>query len=388
MNSGSEIWNWPTNKDWVHVEGNWIFDKGHPPANTEIHPPQFVGIKRYLPEKYVVGTGNFAFSTRCDIFANGDGSAMWNNKGHDSFARHVRMSQRVFIVTFTHDLPRPNANAHLTFGWKVQKGDSYTGHPTVTVFENGTADIPQPHVMFILPWANDHVPDNAVFARTLFLYWDDLPQHGVPINYPMRVLNVQIDSVIVLDKKEGGDSDAGEYILFANLGNRWWFLNEFVGVNDIISDGLGTVWDPFYSARHPISTGNGTRPFPQPSDAKFIFSFDLFCEVCLPPGKEFRMSVSGWERDYIDGQFGRILDQYMSCEDARHTLESQFNGDYISQGGLDDPVGTADVVVHYSDQWQPQYSVFSRGSMQHGEDSHIGNTNPNRAFQAKYRVKR
>jgi hypothetical protein len=36
------IWNWPTIRDRVHLEGLWIWDRGHPPAETEIHPPRLV----------------------------------------------------------------------------------------------------------------------------------------------------------------------------------------------------------------------------------------------------------------------------------------------------------------------------------------------------------
>ena len=44
------IWNWPTANDWVHVEGIWIYDRGHrDPVKTEIHPPRFVAVKRDLP---------------------------------------------------------------------------------------------------------------------------------------------------------------------------------------------------------------------------------------------------------------------------------------------------------------------------------------------------
>src|SRR6266566_7327196 len=41
------IWNWPTLSDRVHVEGLWIWDRGHPPADTEIHSPRLVAIQRH-----------------------------------------------------------------------------------------------------------------------------------------------------------------------------------------------------------------------------------------------------------------------------------------------------------------------------------------------------
>jgi hypothetical protein len=47
---GQEIWNWPTEGDHVHVEGTWIWDRGHPPALTEIHAPRLMAVQRKLPD--------------------------------------------------------------------------------------------------------------------------------------------------------------------------------------------------------------------------------------------------------------------------------------------------------------------------------------------------
>lgn len=33
----------------MQIEGQWIWDRGHPPAKTEIHPPRLVAIQRDLP---------------------------------------------------------------------------------------------------------------------------------------------------------------------------------------------------------------------------------------------------------------------------------------------------------------------------------------------------
>ncbi|HWB64791.1 MAG TPA: hypothetical protein VG603_14845, partial [Chitinophagales bacterium] len=35
---GDIIWNWPCTGDWAHVEGSYIWDRGHPPSEAEIHP--------------------------------------------------------------------------------------------------------------------------------------------------------------------------------------------------------------------------------------------------------------------------------------------------------------------------------------------------------------
>ena len=216
------IWNWPTNRDWVHVEGQWIWDRGHPPASTEIHPPHFVGIKRYLPVKYTehLPVGTFVYATRCDVFANGDGDIMWNNKRHDNFAQKVDISANMYKVIFTQDLPKPSPTSILKYGEKIQKGDSYRTRPVITIYENGTADNPKPHIVFQLPSSNES--DNAVFARSYFLYWDDVPNHGIPLSYKINGYRINLDSVVALTNMDGL-TEAGEFRLFANIGNTWFF---------------------------------------------------------------------------------------------------------------------------------------------------------------------
>ena len=374
------IWNWPTANDWVHVEGIWIFDRGHPPAKAEIHPAHFVAVKRNLPDKYEPTPGRYYFATRADIFANGDGNAVWNNKGLHPFAQRVKMSDRVYTVVFKHDLPRPTPNATLKYAFRTQQGDTYTGQPRVVVYENGTPDIPTPHVMMIIPWALDRAPDTAVFARTLFLYWDDLPSHGIPAGYPMKKVTVVLDKIVIQDKQEGSDPDPGEYRLFADIGGKWLFLNEFIGASDIPSYGLGEAWDDTYSAKHFL---NGL-PWPKPPRAEFEFNFNQTFDFYVPLRKEFRISVGGWEGDYMDGMFGKIANPYLRCEDAVHYMQSQYNGsDYATQGKLDDPVGEVTEFLSYYTVVTKSYSVESKGEItDQGDDRN----DPNKAFRANFRV--
>src|SRR5204863_681470 len=52
---GDIIWNWPSVGDWVHVEGNYVWDRGHPPSRAEIHPARIVVIRRELAEQISIG---------------------------------------------------------------------------------------------------------------------------------------------------------------------------------------------------------------------------------------------------------------------------------------------------------------------------------------------
>jgi hypothetical protein len=385
------IWNWPTANDWVHVEGVWVFDRGHDnPVRTEIHPPHFVAVKRDLPDRFEPKPnelpGQFVFATRADIFANGDGNIVWNNKRIHDFAQPVKMSERVYTVIFKHDLPRPTPTAKLKVGFKRQRGDSYTGRPIIEVFENGTPDVPTPHVMMSISWAGDRVPDTAVFARTLFVYWDDLPTHGVRSDFEIKKVTVTLQKVVINDKSEGDDFDVGEYRLFADVGGRWRFLNEFVGVNDIIDEGLGGTWDKFFSAKHFIPVPGGFLPIAKPSGAEFEYTFNQTTVLYLPPRKSFRVSVGGWEGDYLGGKFGKVLNPYSPCPEAIRFVESEFNGNtYKSHGGYDDPAGEATRVFTFRSVGNAVMTVPSGGGKT--PDPEIGDNNADDNFRLTFSVR-
>lgn len=342
------IWNWPTSNDWVHVEGQWIWDRGHDdPYRTEIHPPRLVAIKRFLPDKATIGnSGQFAFATRCDIYANGDGNIIWNNKGLHNFAQKVKMSDRDYVMVFRHDLPRPNANARLAFKWVTQPGDNFGTEPKVTLRENGTADVPEPHVEVSIPWQSKGISDKAVFGRTLFVYWNDLPKHGVPANFAIKKVRVQLEKVVVLHKREGGDLDEGDYRLFADIGGKWVFLNEFLPVDKILSQGLGDTWDSLTAS---IKDQLGQPKYPI-SKNEYIYPFDQIFEVYVPKGKEFRVFATGWEGDYMESHFGRLMNPFTSCSVAKSFVQGKFDGlDAESGGYFDDPIGDVNVVLTFID---------------------------------------
>ena len=107
------IWNWPTIDDWVHLEGLWVWDRGHPPARSEVHPIRFMAIRRNLPEYVKVDSSRFA-ATRVDIFANGDGSPFYNNWDTASYVHKVEMSSKNYAFTVKNTLEGPK-NAELKY---------------------------------------------------------------------------------------------------------------------------------------------------------------------------------------------------------------------------------------------------------------------------------
>ncbi len=328
-----EFWNWPTINDWVHVEGMWIWDRGHPPAKTEIHPPFLVGIQRDLPEKYApFGDQNnlpWYFATRCDVYANSDGNVIWNNKKLHDFGQPINMAEKDYQITFKHELPKPSPTAKLKWGWTRRPGDSF-GQPEVLVFENGTAIQHEPHIVIKMPWKTKNVANDVTFAQTFYLYWDDSRTHGIASDFKIEGLKITLEKIEILDKEEGNDGDPGEFRLFADLGGKWFFLNELVEDEDFLSYGLGEAWEYglyFLKNKYP--------------KAKYLFPFDLHVKVYLPKGKSYRVFTTGWEADYMDNYFGRVLNPFLPCKEARKTVGDLFDlVSYQKQGGEDDSIGT------------------------------------------------
>lgn len=377
------IWNWPSINDWVHVEGQWVWDIGHE-LKAEIHPARFVAIQRYLPEKYIRG-GSYYFATRCDLFASADGGALINNRGLTSFAQKMKMSEKNYTVTFRHLLPQPNPNAQLRVGFKNQKGNNFPDDIEVVTYGNGTADIPEPNVQITLPWFSGHISDNAILARTMFIYWDDAITNGVSTTYKnsLRTFQVTLESVRILKNIEEGDLDAGEARMFANIGSNWIFLNEYCEPEDILSDGLGNAIDNATLSlkyHRPIlftDEQNSTMK------EKFLFAFDNSFEIYLPADKNFRCHVNGWEGDYFDGRFGEIMNPYLTCEDAKAYIEQ--NADWWAarqQNTFDDALGVAETNIYYNFQSQT-IRITSKGA--DGDDAGEGKDG---IYQVQFKLKR
>jgi hypothetical protein len=233
------IWNWPTIGDWVHVEGLWVWDRGHPPAGTEIHPARLVAIRRNLPEfiekdKESKSPGEKAFATRIDIFANGNGGALVNNlQNVPEFVRRIKMGEKDYEFSVRHTLPAPKSTAPLRYKIIKQKGDNFTGDIHVTAYPYGDEDIDEVHLKIKIDWKG--LPDTLVFARTIFTYWDE--GNGVADAYPVNTYKVKLESLRFRNRKEFFSKS--EFRVFMEVGGKWLFFNEFIDVDDILNNGIG-----------------------------------------------------------------------------------------------------------------------------------------------------
>lgn len=304
------IWNWPTLGDWVHVEGLWLWDRGHPPARTEIHPARLVAVRRKLPDMIKSPGGNDIFATKIDIYASGDGGAFNNNRGDaPQFVRKVRMSNKDYNFQVKYIIPRPSPNAILKYIIKKQKGDTFEGEMEVTVHSEENNN--DPYIIVKIPWKGK--PDNLVFARTIYAYWD--VENGKSLNYSIEAFKVTLQSLKFKKMKEVFGKS--EFRVFLAVNGQYIFLNEFIDVPNILSGGLGS-----------------TRRRTWEINQEFI--------VYLPEGSNFRVHAGGWEADAIDGIMGTLMDQYSSCTNATKDWvhKNMLAATPFKSGGcLDDHIG-------------------------------------------------
>jgi len=337
---------WPTAGDHVHVEGYWIFDRGHPPARSEIHPPRLIAIQRQLPAMFgpSVSTGRFVLATRTDVFASGDGGALTNNRtGVPSYIRRTPMSERDYTFKITQPLPPPSPSARLNAAFVVRPGDDFPGTP---IMSQDTQTGPDGVVHFLprftvtIPWNSLAAPDTALFARTFYVWWstgdntaDLTVNHGVAADYHPRLFELTPDYILMNgganDMLEPGIGQGDmELRMFVEAGGNWLFVNELASddVSNILEDGLGDADDHTDDGVIIDRRGGGVAPW----------QFTLV----LPPGGSFRVHADGWEADGINDVFGKLINPNGSCDCE---FQDQFNdlfgvGTYLS-GGRDDAIG-------------------------------------------------
>ncbi len=305
---GDVIWNWPAPGDWVHAEGNYVWDRGHPPSNAELHPLRFVAFKRALPDRVIIGDSSIKFATRIDIFASGDGGALRNNRYNaPGFVQRVNMSSKDYVFTAKIDLPRPSAGAHLKYILTTHKGDNFSVPETITLNDDSAT------VHVLIPWNTKNANDLEIYARTIDVYWDE--GTGVAASLPVDIYKVKLTGIHfryldeVLSK--------AEVRLFASVGNEWIFVNDFFArKGKILSRGLGKTYKHRWTLNNEFT-------------------------VCLPRGKSFRVNMSGWEVDGVDMLYGKLLDPGAPCNrKTKHTFKaSSFTATMFLRGCLDDYYG-------------------------------------------------
>jgi hypothetical protein len=303
---GERLWSMPSIGDWVHLEGLWIWDRGHPPARTEIHPIRFMGIVRNLPDWIPTGQGDSVFATRVDMFGSGDGGALMNNrKNQPSFVRPTRMSDKAYSFVVKPALPRPHPGCELN--WRVEKhaADNFLGSFEVTTTDNG--------LLVRADWRNQ--PDSLILARTLHCWWS-VPGGKSP-DLKVHTYEVKLSDIRIHRRREG--LSRSEWRFFTEVGGQWHFENEQLPGKDILNLGKAKS----FTRRWPLNRS---------------------LVVHVPEGVAFRIYGGGWEADGTDWAFGQLFDPTSPCTPQtkkamrKHLLVSTPLG---LKGCLDDMLGIA-----------------------------------------------
>lgn len=301
------LWNWPTVGDWVHLEGQWIWDRGHPPARTEIHPIRFCAVRRNLPD-YIATANDSVFATRIDLFASGDGGALYNNrKNVPDFVTPVRMSDKDYKVRVRPNLPRPSEQAKLRYSILKRPGDSHPAKLNLEIDEDSQGD----YLEIAFPWKSH--ADSLVLARTVYLWWD-VPR-GISADFKVHSYKITFDQLKFHQRKEF--SSRSEFRIFFEAGGQWFFLNEFLDCDDVLHGKRSRTYRKKWAMGQQVT-------------------------IHVPEDRKFRLHVGGWEADGINRSFGHLLDPLAPCTKAtkkamhKHLWAAT---PFALHGCLDDAIG-------------------------------------------------
>lgn len=299
------LWHWPSIGDWMHIEGKLVWDRGHPPAKTEIHPMQFTAVRRRLPA-VLPGTDSTP-ALRIDVFAHGDGGALWNNrKDVPSFVRPMPMSVKDYSFTLRNLPAAPSSGALLKYKVIRQKGDNFSAGEIIEDLQG------KGELRIRIPWKTAGVNDTCLYARTIYVYWDDTTAASVPL-YRVTLEALEMRR---LNEKAG----AAEPRFYVDVAGQWIFLNDFFGKgNRILSAGLGK-----------------TR--------KKKWKMNLSFLVSAGEQDRFRVMAYGYERDGVDLLMGNLFDPESECNTRvkRYLKSRMFSiGKMLMKGCMDDQFGAA-----------------------------------------------
>lgn len=315
--SGESFWNWPTLGDWVHTEGVWIWDRGHPPAYTELHPVNFMAIRRHIPTRIRLPDGRITWAMRVDLFASGDGSAHWNNRPEvPRFVRRQPMNRKDYHFAVEQFLQQPNPNSQLE--WiELTRAADYFPVPLQITRTRGRNN--RPALQFKVPWKSAGASNDFILARTYLVYWSEGNGAAPPDPAPAAAVKIRLKNLRIRKITERWP-DRAEYRAFAGIGHEWFFLNERIHNSRPLRRGIGH-----------------TR--------KRKWQLDQEVLVFLPRNDSIRIHIGGWEADGIDRVFGDLaVDPYRPCDpEFVEVFEDRiFNFVPVGWHGCqDDPMGSA-----------------------------------------------
>ena len=231
------------------------------------------------------------------------------------------------------------------------------------------------------------MPDNAIFARTINVYWDGVAS-GVPPDFGIRVLKVTLDQ-LEIRRVQPTDRTArflqdqlltrprGAFRVFAEVGGQWMFLNELFGVAEFIDPDTGEV----VTGADVLSGGLALS---LPGD---VWPIGQSFTIAVPPNGTFRVHAGGWQAQGIDGHFGHLKDPHLGCGAAGDAMNDELlNLSVLRNGGQDDPIGEVNNIYSEANRYglggHLEASLRPEGSFQ----NIFWTDNPIDAFRLHYRI--
>lgn len=337
-------WAWPSNGDRVWVDGNWIFDCGHPTGGlykTEVHPARALAVMRDqaapLPgtgltpvpvtftDLHISGRGGFApqqLNCGVDIILGPNGSRCGQDQPPDDDAYKttpINDTDFTFAVCLP---PRPGAAA---FSHLVVDGPGNNVHIDPDVREVaaaapclGDTRYDQGSMARVtVPLRGTVTPPESVYARRISAGWLVPPDPVLPHR------TVTLDAT---DLHEDHDLDPGDGEL-----TFWWLnVNRAPGTWRRLSDHAGGMDD--YD--DDFSVGDGVKHYAGAT-------YDFY----LRHGQGFAVRSTGFEQDCFDNLFDGTFFGHRRLELVMYAVCYSDLADF----GAGDPIADAEGTFYASE---------------------------------------
>lgn len=216
---------WPLEGDRVWMMGRWVFDCGHPPYRTELHPPKAVAFMRLEPTHFV-GDDMPVLTNRAYVYVHGRGGY---------YKTSVAMQNYEFDIPLPPKPPVGSLRDELRNTTTLRAEVIYMpfGGPIPILSPQPPNNPTQVHVTYPLN-VGDVNPD-LQFGAVLAVGWQKqsrIPE-AVPRRGPTRFrkLKITFESLKINEDHDPGAS--GEWEFWVRAGSTWF---EVEGLRDVDND--------------------------------------------------------------------------------------------------------------------------------------------------------
>jgi hypothetical protein len=253
---------WPMEGDRVWMMGRYVWDCGHVPLKTEIHPPEAVAFTRQEPVVFTVDgvkDPSPSLASKTYIYIHGRGGY------YDTPVGGEKDTTYEFDISLP-PKPSPTAEPYV----EVLEVPFGGVRPTLTLIPTSSAD-QKVHVVYPLSSVPPS-PDNKFGAVVAAGWREQTPSQSY------HELEVTFNSILINDNKDNAE---GEWKLWASVNGKWI---ELLGGPIDDNDSFSLVESTFLTST----------------------SLDLHktIRVTVPDNGNLTIVTTGWERDAADGFFG------------------------------------------------------------------------------------